>query len=77
MPTFLFKRVVHRAEYYRVEGQDRDEAYEKIENKLDVLEDELTRCQEASLPTHCLIPLAGNDHIEHVEALPGENRSLL
>ena len=50
MPPFLFKRVVHRAEYYRIDGQEEEGAHQQIEESLDHLDERLTLLQEVIFP---------------------------
>jgi hypothetical protein len=69
MPEFLFKRIVHVEEYYRIMAEDEAEGYRKIDQMLNLLAERLTVFQDESFPTERVVALEENDHVELVESL--------
>lgn len=70
MPEFIYKRTVHKIEYYRIEAETVEEAYKAIEINLDSLEDGLTMYQEEYYPADLTIALEHHENVEEVDAIP-------
>ena len=66
MPNFLYKRIVHRAEYYCVKASNSTEGYKKLESKLDTLADGLMMYQDETFPTEKEEPFEDNEQVELV-----------
>lgn len=70
MPEFIYKRSIHKEEYYRITAETEEEAYKAIEINLDSLEDGLTMYQDEYYPADLTVALENHENVEEVDEIP-------